>query len=104
MTLEDRLLERVGKEFAHGDQATVVELLSSYVGREAERVCWDILKLSNGSLEKVRQYIEAARVGYRDVLYSPGYFDNDPMLRTWGPKKLVGQILTKCVAKVPKFA
>jgi hypothetical protein len=104
MTLEDRLFERVGKEFAGSDRAIVVELLSSYVGREAERVRWDILKLSNGSLEKVRQYIEAARVGYRDVLYSPGYLDSDAMLRTWGPKKLVEQILIKWGARAPKLA
>jgi hypothetical protein len=86
MTLEDRLLERVGKEFANTEQATVVELLSSYAGREAERVRWDILKLSDGSLEKVRQYIEAARVGYGDVPYWPIYFDGDPILRTPGRK------------------
>ncbi|MGH8100907.1 MAG: hypothetical protein ACREIW_06395 [Chthoniobacterales bacterium] len=84
MTLEDRLLERVGQEFAGTEQAIVVELLSSYAGREAERVRWDILKLSNGSLEKVRQYIEAARVGYRDFLYWTKYFDEDLILRTRG--------------------
>jgi len=40
MTLENRLLERVGKEFAYSEQAAVVELLSSYAGPQAERVCW----------------------------------------------------------------
>jgi len=73
MTLENRLLERVGKEFAYSEQAAVVELLSSYAGPQAERVCWDILKLSNGNLEKVRQCIEAAWAGYCDVVCWPRY-------------------------------
>jgi hypothetical protein len=104
MTVENRLLERIGKEFAYSEQATVVELLSSYAGPQAERVRWDILKLSNGNLEKVRQYIEAAWAGYCDLLCWPRYFDDHPILRPWGPKKLLEQILAKCGVKAPKIA
>ena len=94
MTLENRLLERVGKEFPYSEQAIVVELLRSYAGPQAERVRWDILKLSNGNLEKVRQYIEAAWAGYCEVLCWPRYFDDHPILRPWKPKKLVDSVVT----------
>jgi len=104
MTVENRLLERIGKEFAYSERATVVELLSSYPGPQAERVRWDILKLSNGNLEKVRQCIEAAWAGYCDVVCWPRYFDDHPILRPWRPKKLVEQILVKCGVKAPKIA
>ncbi len=95
MTLERRLRVRVAKDFAEADRTAVLELLCSYDGSEPDRVRWDILELSKGSLVKVREYVEAARVDYRDVLYWAEYFQNDPMLKGRDPKQLVGEILEK---------
>ena len=95
MSLEDRLFESIATEFANADRTAVIELLISYSGPEPDRVRWDILELSKGSLEKVRQYIEAARIDYRDILYWAEYFGNDPMLRGRDPKQFVEEILAK---------
>jgi hypothetical protein len=55
----------------------VLELLDSYGvepdERERERVQLDILKLSGGSEEKVREYVAAAKRDYRDVLFWAEY-------------------------------
>ena len=95
MSLEDRLFERIATEFANGDRTAVIELLSSYSGPEPDRARWDILELSKGKLEKIRHFVEAARVDYRDILYWAEYYDNDPMLRGRDPKQLVFEILDK---------
>jgi hypothetical protein len=48
--MEQRILERVSREFQGSDRETVVQLLESYVGPESDRVRWDILELSEGSV------------------------------------------------------
>jgi hypothetical protein len=57
--------------------ARVLELLDSYgvepYERERERVRLDILKLSAGSEEKVREYVAVAKRDYRDVLFWAEY-------------------------------
>jgi hypothetical protein len=57
--------------------ARVLELLDSYGvepdERERERVQLDILKLSGGSEEKVREYVAVAKRDYRDVLFWAEY-------------------------------
>jgi hypothetical protein len=57
--------------------ARVLELLDSYGvepdERERERVQLDILKLSGGSEEKVREYVTVAKRDYRDVLFWAEY-------------------------------
>lgn len=95
MNLEQRVLDRIAKEFSAGEQTLVIELLSSYSGPENGRVPWDILALSKGSVEKVRYYVETAQKDDRDILYWAEYYDNDPMLRSRDPKKLVDDILAK---------
>lgn len=95
LPLQQRALERIAKEFPTAEQASVIELLSSYSGPEGERVTSDILELSKGSLEKVRYYVEIAHKDYRDILYWAEYYDNDPMLRGRDPKQLVEEILAK---------
>ena len=93
--MEQRILERVNREFQDSDRATVTQLLESYVGPESDRVRWDILELSAGKLEKVRHYIKAAQSDYRDVLYWAEYYEEDPMLRGRDPKKMAGEVLTR---------
>ena len=51
----------------------MLEMLDCYgvksYERERERVQLDILKLSVGSEEKVREYVAVAKRDYRDVLF-----------------------------------
>ena len=93
--MEQRILERVSREFKDSDRDTVVQLLESYVGPESDRVRWDILELSEGDVGKVRNYIKAAQTDYRDILYWAEYYKDDPMLRSRDPKKMVDEILAK---------
>ena len=93
MVMEQRILERVSREFQGSDRHTVVELLESYAGPETDRVRWDIVELSKGDVGKVRAYINAARTDYRDILYWAEYYKDDPMLRGRDPKKMVDEIL-----------
>ena len=95
MSLEQRTLERIAREFSTSDQTVVVELLSNYSGPEGARVTWDILELSKGSLEKLRRYTQAAQTDYRDVLYWAEYYHSDPLLRGRDPKQMVDEILAK---------
>jgi hypothetical protein len=95
MELEQRSIERIAKEFPGSEQDSVTELLSGYSGPESERVTWDILELSKGSLEKVRQYLQTAQTDYRDILYWAEYYDRDPLLRGRDPKEMVEEIIAK---------
>jgi len=95
MSLEQRALERIAKEFPAAEQASVIELLSGYSGPENGRLTRDILELSKGSLENVRRFTKAAQIDYRDILYWAEYYENDPMLRGRDPKQLVEEILAK---------
>ena len=102
MSLEQRAIERIARGFSAAEQASVIALLGAYSGPESGRVTWDILELSEGSIEKVRRYVEAARIDYRDILYWAEYFDNDPMLQRRDPKQLVEGILAKWGDKKPE--
>jgi hypothetical protein len=95
MVMEQRILERVSREFQGADRDTVVQLLESYAGPETDRVRWDILELSKGGVGKVRDYTNAAQTDYRDILYWAEYYKDDPMLRGRDPKKMVDEILAK---------
>ena len=95
MRLENRPLERIALEFPAPEQAAVVELLGGYAGVERERVIWDILELSKGSLENLRKYLLVAEADYRDVIYWAEYYSTDPMLQGRDLEKLVKDLLTK---------
>jgi len=99
MVMEQRILERVSREFQDSDRDAEVQLLESYVGQESDRVRWDILELSEGSVGKVRDYVKAAQTDYRDVLYWAEYYKDDPMLRGRDPKKMVDEILAPLARK-----
>jgi hypothetical protein len=95
LSLEQRTLERILKEVPAPDQAAVIEALSGYAGPEPARVVWDVLQLSKGSVESVRQYVQAAQTDYRDVLYWAEYYATDPMLQGRDPKQMADDILAK---------
>jgi len=50
------------------DAQELLTQLQGYEGYEPARVQLAILKLSNGDSEKLQDYIQAARLDYRDVL------------------------------------
>jgi hypothetical protein len=93
--MEQRILERIRREFEGPDQNRVVELLASYSGPESDRVRWDILELSKGKLEKIGEYVKAAQTDYRDILYWAEYYKGDPLLRGRDPKQMVDEIIAK---------
>ena len=93
--MEQRILERIGREFPSADQNCVLELLASYSGPERDRVRWDILELSKGELEKIGGYVKAAQTDYRDILYWAEYHKNDPLVRGRDPKQMVDEIIAK---------
>ena len=95
MSLEQRTLDQIAKDFSAAERASVIELLSGYSGPESGRVTWDILELSKGSLENITHFVKAAQIDYRDILYWAEYYENDPMLRDRDPKKLVEDILAR---------
>ena len=95
MSLERRTLDRISREFPQNYHPRVAELLDRYIGPERNRVIWDILQLSEGDLEKLTHYAEAAQKDYRDILYWAEYFATDPMLENQSPKEMVEKILAK---------
>ena len=58
--------------FPRGDTAAIVEMLNLYGTepheRERERVQLAVLALSQGSEDKLLQFVQAAKIDYRDVL------------------------------------
>lgn len=77
MYSRDEVVASVKATFPKRNWARLLELLDSYgvqsYERERERVQLDILKLSAGSEEKVREYVAAAKRDYRDVLFWAEY-------------------------------
>src|SRR5438105_15861419 len=91
--MEQRIIERIGREFQTADQRSAIELLDSYSGPESDRVRWDILELSKGNLEKIGEYVKAAQTDYRNILYWAEYYGNDPLLRGRDPKKMIDELI-----------
>jgi hypothetical protein len=73
----DSVVSAIKQSFPHENPATVLAVLDRYgvepYERERERVQLAVLKLSEGNIERLRHYIEAAETDYRDVLYWAEY-------------------------------
>src|ERR1700694_369274 len=73
MHSRDEVVASVQAAFPKESWARVLELLDSYgvksYQRERARVQLDILKLSAGSEEKLREFVKVAKRDYRDVLF-----------------------------------
>jgi hypothetical protein len=93
--MEQRILERVNREFEAAEHEAVLQLLTGYSGPESDRVRWDILELSKGKIDKLREFVDAAKKDYRDLLYWAEYYKDDPMLRGRDPKQMIDEILGK---------
>ena len=95
MSLEHRTIDRIVRDFAENERASVSEILATYCGPEATRVVWDVLELSKGNVEQVRHFVRAAQSDYRDVLYWAEYYATDPMLRGRDPEQMAREMLAK---------
>ena len=71
------VLAAVGASFPKESRTRALELLDTYGlaahERERERVQIAIVKLSEGSEDKLRQYVDVAKRDYRDVLFWAEY-------------------------------
>jgi HEAT repeat protein len=70
--LNTAVLRRIGRDFPLEDREYVIEQLKRYRGdslKGRKRVHLAILKLSEGSKEKVTHFVEVALLDYRDILY-----------------------------------
>src|SRR5438067_266315 len=69
----DEVIAVVQRTFPESAHARLLELLDTYgvesYERECERVQLAILKLSEGSEEKLREFVAVAKRDYRDVLF-----------------------------------
>ena len=93
--MEQRILERIDREFEGPEGKRVLELLASCSGPESDRVRWDILELSEGKPEKIGEYVKAAQTDYRDILYWAEYYKDDPLLRGRDPKQMIDEIIAE---------
>lgn len=78
----------VGRDFSDGDYETVMTILSDYGTenwhRERTRVQLAALKMAEGSVQKLRACVEAAKCDYRDILAGaefPAYFKAGFLIR-----------------------
>jgi hypothetical protein len=69
----DEVVAVVQKMFPESAHERLLELLATYgvesYERERERVQLAILKLSEGNVEKLREFVAVAKRDYRDVLF-----------------------------------
>jgi hypothetical protein len=81
--LSAKILARVAAEFDATDRAEVERLLLHYMDerQDPDRIRNAVLDLAKGDAEEVRNYVEAARSDFRDVLYWAYGQDNDPFSR-----------------------
>jgi hypothetical protein len=84
----DEVVAVVQKSFPESVHSRVLELLDTYgiesYERERERVQLAILKLSDGSEEKLREFVAVAKRDYRDVLF---WADNPDEAKLDTPQK-----------------
>lgn len=84
----ERVIAAIQNAFPERNWGNVLALLDSYgvesYERERERVQLAILKLSEGSEEKLREFIAVAKRDYRDVLF---WADNPEEAKLDTPEK-----------------
>ena len=104
MHSRDEVIASVQAIFPKESWGRVLEMLDCYgvksYERERERVQLDILKLSVGSEEKVREYVAVAKRDYRDVLFWAEY-PEESRLDTPEKRKRVRKMFEKFWIKPP---
>ena len=101
----DEVVAAVEAAFPRESWARVLELLDTYgvesYERERERVQLDILKLSAGSEEKLREFVAVAKRDYRDVLFWAEY-PEEARLDTPEKRERVRKMFEKFGIKPPE--
>lgn len=73
----EAVIARVAEVFPNEDPGAIMHILDQYgirpFERERNRVQIDILKLSEGDLDKLHEYVRVAKRDYRDVIYWAEY-------------------------------
>ena len=105
----EQVIAVVQKTFPEDARARVLGLLDTYgiesFERERERVQLAILKLSDGSEEKLREFVAVAKRDYRDVLF---WADNPEESKLYTPetrqqiKNRIGKMFDKFGIKPPE--
>ena len=89
-------VQRIDAVFAEAQRAEVARLLTVECGHDLplagslgasgiERVRFAVLKLSGGSLDRLRAAVESARQDWRDVLVGAGFGDDAQAHLAWRP-------------------
>jgi hypothetical protein len=90
--------QRIALLFAPEHQATVQTILRDECGNNLpllrssdalamDRVRFAALKLSGGSLDKLREAVQLARTDWRDLLVEAGFADDPNAHRSWLPAR-----------------
>jgi hypothetical protein len=73
----EQVLQEAAEIFPHEGIASIMAILDLYgtedYHRERERVHMAVLRLSRGDLRRLREYVDVARIDYRDVLWWAEY-------------------------------
>ena len=100
----DEVVAAVQGSFPDSSRTRVLELLDGYgvesYERERERMQLAILKLSNGSEEKLREFVAVAKRDYRDVLFWAEY-PEESRLDTPEKKERIKKMFEKFGIKPP---
>ena len=77
----DQVIEKIRQHFRDAERETVISEFERNGIRE-ERVQLALIKLSDGNVDKLREFIEVAKIDWRDVLAWAEY-PEEIMLPTW---------------------
>jgi len=84
--LSDRVNRKLSEVFTGSDLEKAKKFLLEYQSPSQElneRIYLDILRISNGSLDKIHQFVGLARTDYRDLILCAEYdfIDGKPVLK-----------------------
>lgn len=95
-SLTPAILERLNLLFPGKERlqaANAIARLGAYSSRRhsgdptaLERICFAVLKLSNGNLNELKEWIDVARQDFRDVLMAAGFARDIEAHRSWFPR------------------
>ena len=88
--MSDQVIEKVRQHFRDAESETVISEFERN-GISEERVQLALIKLSDGNVDKLREFIEVAKIDWRDVLAWAEY-PEEIMLPTW---RMKGEKVTK---------
>jgi len=81
VVLEPDILERIRSDFSAEEFEPAIGAMGVYSGPELSRVLRCIVYLSEGTLAKLRHFLEVAQLDYRDVIVCAEYDRRDQRVR-----------------------